>query len=159
VLAEREGFEPANRARTALRTVVLRTGKQGLMRNTSVRGLCAGALVWAGCIGYVSGCASKAETAWQAVHAVDALQTLSIAKSDCFYEANWFTRQQIGKHPSETDVVLWWAAHAALHYAVTKSLEGKPGLQKFWQSITLAKTSYYVIDNHRMGIRPFDSKC
>jgi hypothetical protein len=107
----------------------------------------------------VGGCANKMETAWQITHAIDGLQTLQIAKSDCFYEANWFTQQQIGKHPSEEAVVVWWAAHAMGHYMVTRWLEPYPKWQKAWQSVTLANSAYYVVNNHRIGLRPLSHEC
>lgn len=103
----------------------------------------------------LAGCASMngMERAWQISHAVDGLQTLSIARDDCYEEQAWLTRRLIGSRPSEGEVVAWWAGMAVGHAWVSRRLEDHPRWQAVWQSITLVHSVDTVMSNHRVGLR------
>ncbi len=113
----------------------------------------------------LSGCAAfrtlpaetRAEEAtWQSLHAVDSLQTLSIARDpDCFREST--VDPLIGKHPSQGVVVLWAVTASALHFLVTDWLaeHQHPALVRVWEGVTIVSTGYWVGHNNQVGIRPF----
>ena len=103
----------------------------------------------------------RAELAYQAVHAVDTLQTLQIARHPKCYAENdqaWL----IGAHPSEGDVLAWGIGLAALHAAVMKALadrEAPRWIQAGWQMVTLGMPAYDVAHNARIGLGPFSADC
>lgn len=113
----------------------------------------------------ISGCAAfrslpaetrAEETAWQSLHGVDALQTLSVARDpDCYYEK--VLDPVTGKHPSDGVVVLWAATASALHFVVTDWLadHDHPVLVRVWEGITNASSAYWVGHNSKNGVRPF----
>ena len=93
------------------------------------------------------------EIAWQSLHAVDALQTLSIARDpECFQET---TDPLLPRHPSQGAVVLWAAAASVLHFAVTDYLAKHTSatVVRLWQGVTIGTTSYWVVHNYAIGIR------
>ena len=63
------------------------------------------------------------EVAWQTLHAIDVAQTLNAAHDPCYVEAFSVTRALIGEQPSTTEVLVWGASTAALHYFVSKTLK------------------------------------
>lgn len=101
----------------------------------------------------LSGCASKMETAWQVAHAVDGLQTLSIAGDECYEERNPITRSLIGRDPSEGDVVAWYLGTAFAHAWMDRQLEPYPRWQKLWQSLSLVVVADAIVQNHEAGVR------
>lgn len=83
-----------------------------------------------------------AEYSWQALNAVDMLQTLHIAKAErtadqmaaqqdagfipnryCYEEGDPLTKMMTGKQPSQRNVVLSSVAYALIHYGVSAWLE------------------------------------
>jgi hypothetical protein len=112
------------------------------------------------------GCASfpkdpywQAEAGWQTLHAIDVLQTINgPAKDDCFVEANSITKSFIGEKPNTGEVLVWGVASGAAHWGVTKLLDrynAKPWVKTAWQSVTIVVVADTVVDNHRIGIRPW----
>ena len=94
------------------------------------------------------------ESAYQAIHAIDGLQTLEIARHPNCYEevagAHW-----LGSHPSEGDVAVWWGTMAALHAGVTQALvsnDASVGWMRFWQLVTLIQPAYSVGKNWSIGL-------
>lgn len=102
-----------------------------------------------------AGCQTPGEATWQAMHLVDGLQTLSIAKDPCFYEKDPITRRIIGRNPSEADVVIWWAGTAVAHAWVSRRLERRERLYTIWQAVSLGSKGFTIGRNHSIGIRPF----
>ncbi|MFU8813711.1 MAG: hypothetical protein ACNA7W_00080 [Pseudomonadales bacterium] len=103
---------------------------------------------------------SRQELAWQALHAVDVLQTLEAARDPCYKEDAWLTQRLIGKQPSDAAVLAWGAGSAVFHAWVTHTLDqrGAPSwVQMVWDLGTLGQTAYAVGSNHRTGIRLFRS--
>jgi hypothetical protein len=115
----------------------------------------------------LAGCAStppltQAELTWQALHAVDSLQTVQIARSDCFRESNQVTRRLIGDHPSTAGAIGWAAGMAVAHYGVSQFLESvnAPGWVRWtWQAVTIVDTADTVKQNHDQGIGLADTSC
>ncbi len=99
----------------------------------------------------------RTEYAWQSIHLVDVLQTLDgPARDPCYEEADGLTRRLIGRQPSESDVIVWGIAIAAVHAGVTSMLErvDAPTWAKFgWQALTITNTAQAVRNNYSEGIR------
>lgn len=113
-------------------------------------------LLLTGCASFPQLDTSKAEIAWQTIHVVDAMQTVSIATRQCYHEADPITRRIIGKHPNQLNVALWWAGTAFGHAFVSKKLkDDHPKLYKFWQILTIGRSAYVVTQNHKIGLGPF----
>ena len=108
-----------------------------------------------------AGCASWSpetrieESAYQVLNAVDAGQTLTIARDpDHFHEIA--SADLIGRHPSERSVAALFVAQAALHAGVTEALEagGAPAWAvRLWQGATIAVEAKDIAGNTRIGIR------
>jgi hypothetical protein len=109
----------------------------------------------------LSGCAHWSletralQTAYLAVHAVDAAQTLTIARNpDTVHEVReaWL----IGEQPSRGAVAAWAIGGALLHVAVTDQLERRDAprwLRRSWQAFTIGPKVSAVTSNHELGIR------
>lgn len=109
----------------------------------------------------LSGCAHWSpetralETAYLAVHAVDAAQTMTIARNpDTVHERTsaWL----IGEQPSRGQVAAWAIGGALLHMAVTDQLERHEAprwLKRSWQAFTIGPKVSTVAENHELGIR------
>ena len=101
----------------------------------------------------LAGCTSMpAETAWQALHFVDAVQTLRIAREpQRFREVE--TAWAIGAHPSERSVLAYMAGTAVVHYLAADWLhERHPRLFVAFETLTLADTGRCVVMNYRIGL-------
>ena len=101
-----------------------------------------------------------AELGWQAGHVVDVLQTINGPgrNGDCFEEADRFTKQLIGKNPSTGEVLAWGVGSGLLHYGVSKwldNIDAKPWVKGTWQAVTIVYKADAVIENHRVGVRPW----
>lgn len=98
---------------------------------------------------------SPLERTWQTVHLIDGLQTLAIARDDCYEEQNYLPRKIIGEHPDAGSVVLWWAGMAAIHWGIGEALDRAemPRLAKGWRLASIGITSSFVISNHQEGLR------
>lgn len=110
----------------------------------------------------LSGCAGMSpratEAAWQALHAVDAAQSIHIAREpECFHENAPLTRAIIGKHPSEAEVAAVMVGYSFLHAYLTDRLEGR--WLRTYQFVSFAATARNVVRNHQIGLRPFGSGC
>jgi len=93
---------------------------------------------------------------WQSLHAIDAAQTLSIARDpDCYYEA--VVDPLIGRHPPQGLVLAWAAGAALLHFAITNYLteHASPTMVRIWQGITIGSSAYWVSHNYSNGLRVF----
>ncbi len=103
----------------------------------------------------------QAEAGWQTIHAIDVLQTINgPARDDCFEEGNSITKSIIGKKPKPGEVVAWGVATGAAHWGVSKLLEkynARPWVKTAWQSVSIVVVADTVVDNHRIGIRPWGS--
>ena len=107
-----------------------------------------------------SGCASTAqwvqdnpeEAAWQALHAVDVLQTANFTKDlDCYSEVDPLTSKIIGKKPERERVYKWALGSAIAHYAIFKAIEGT----RFDKPLRIADMAFKVniaYSNHDVGI-------
>lgn len=95
------------------------------------------------------------EVAYQALHALDASQTVYIAKHpNQFYEAE--SAWAIGKHPSESVVIKYMAADAVAHAVVTTalvSLSAPRWLTRTWELVTIGDSARCVGNNFRIGIK------
>jgi len=113
----------------------------------------------------ISGCATfrdlapetrAKEVVWQSLHAIDAAQTLSIARDpDCYFET--FSDPAIGRHPPPAVVLAWMTGTSVLHFAITDFLtqHASPSLVRFWEGITIGSTAYWVSHNYSVGLRVF----
>jgi hypothetical protein len=113
------------------------------------------------------GCANtppltRAELTWQALHAADSLQTVQIARSDCFRESNAVTGRLIGDHPSTAGAIGWGVGMAVAHYGVTRwleSIDAPRWMLGTWQAMTIVDTADAVKQNHDQGIGLIDTSC
>lgn len=111
-----------------------------------------------GCVSFerMSAETRSEEIVWQAVNAVDALQTYEIGRDPCYYEAGTVTAALIGEHPGEGAVAAWALGTAWLHAVVTTWLvdqDAEPWLLRTWQAISLYDVGSAVYNNHQIGIR------
>lgn len=121
----------------------------------------------------LTGCASftpaerNAEIAWQALNAVDAGQTVTIARRPWSYsEVGVPSRFVIGRQPTERKTEEYFAASAVAHYAVSAWLSREADSTgdsrwrwalRGWQAVSLAYSAYNVAHNASMGIPVFGS--
>ena len=110
------------------------------------------------------GCAEipREEYAYQGIHLVDTLQTIQIARSDCFSERDDRYAWAIGEHPSVAGAVAWGVALAAGHGLITvwmRDHDWPRWAQQSWQAISFGGAVYDVKNNFDQGIGPFDSDC
>jgi len=113
----------------------------------------------------ISGCATfrelppetrAMEVTWQSLHAIDAAQTLSIARDpDCYSES--LVDLAIGRHPPPGLVLAWTTGTSVLHFAITDLLSrhASPGVVRVWQGVTIGSTAYWVSHNFSIGLRVF----
>lgn len=125
-------------------------------------------------LGCLSGCSTLQRTArdhgvalteasWQALHAVDFSQTVTIARQpDRYREEGFPTEWLIGEHPSENAVEASWAAFALLHLAVTGYLAARVDRGPAWrwalygwEALTIAESAVTVGQNAAIGLQPF----
>lgn len=112
-----------------------------------------------------------AELSWQAIHAIDTAQTVTIARSaPCLYEANPLAAAIYGsEHPSVRRVLATNAAMASLHWAVgswldrrtERALQRESGSVGAWYVL---RGAYYLLSilgsgaavagNVQLGVRP-----
>lgn len=103
---------------------------------------------------------SGREMTWQALHAVDVAQTLNAAPDPCYREASWMTRRIIGEQPSDAEVLAWGAATALAHMWISSFLERREApqwIKSAWQLGSIGQTGFAVVNNHRIGVRPWGS--
>ena len=108
----------------------------------------------------LSGCENfhrNSEIAWQAMHVLDAAQTVQIAKNTpCRRESNPFTQMLIGEYPEESNVYKWWAGTAIVHYVFHKWLDKKAekiNLDIAIRGVDLAHKFNTVHNNNSNGIK------
>jgi hypothetical protein len=127
----------------------------------------------------MSGCSSlrftnpearNAEIAWQAIHVLDTLQTVSIANSpDCLYERNpWAAKVYGSRNPSPARVVATNLVGATLHWTVGSWLDraterafgvesGNRGLlfvgRLSYNGMSIIASSTAVVGNARRGVK------
>lgn len=109
----------------------------------------------------LSGCAlvpeNNLDRTWQALHIIDAAQTMSLNSDPCLEEINPMTRTLIGKEPSDEEVIAWYIGTAVGHYFIGQALDRwwneKAG--NTWRAITVGAVGYTVVNNHQLGMRPF----
>lgn len=95
------------------------------------------------------------ESIYQALHVVDAAQTVYIAKNpDRFYEKE--SAWAIGAHPTEGKVIQYMAIEAGVHVAVTVALvrlDAPRWLTRTWELVTIGDSARCVGNNYRIGIK------
>jgi hypothetical protein len=109
----------------------------------------------------------NAELGWLALHTVDTLQTVTIARSpDCLYEKSPLARMVYGTdHPSVSRVLMTNTGMAVLHWGMGSMLDrhAEAGGDNVgvWYSARIAfytmsfiGTGSAVIGNVRLGIKP-----
>lgn len=103
----------------------------------------------------------REEYAWQGLHLIDSLQTVQIARNECFHEDGFGTEQLIGERPNMSGAIAWGVGAALAHFGISKYLEhhGARWIYVGWQSVTIARSSYYVRDNFEKGIGVSESDC
>lgn len=95
------------------------------------------------------------EAVYQSLHAIDAAQTVQIAKDPAHYyekESAW----AIGAHPSEGAVIKYMATEAVIHAAVTATLvklDAPTWALRTWELITIGDTVNCVRGNFKIGLR------
>lgn len=121
-------------------------------------------IVISGCA--LSGCAelpshwsseSKIEEGvYQAVHVIDAGQTLYIASRPESWREAGSGNAIIGSHPNQTEVYEWWAATAYVHAFVASVMEcdnAPVWMRRTWQVVTIVDAAAAVRHNHNVGIK------
>lgn len=106
--------------------------------------LCSGCATW-------SGETQAEESAWLALHTADAVQTAQFQYEPGMQEDE--SRWAIGARPSTRSVVVYFAAEALMHAAVTEYLEahGAPRwARRLWQGVWLADAGRDVYDNAQL---------
>lgn len=114
------------------------------------------------------------EVAWHTMNAIDAGQTIHIAREpSCYREVGFPTQALIGDHPSERDVYLTMAAYSlAFHYTnrwLDKKVASKePGTQSqgnwviaraVFNGVGLVTKFVTIMDNADIGLEPWGSGC
>jgi len=95
------------------------------------------------------------ESVYQALHVIDASQTVYIAQHPGEYyekESGWI----IGRHPSEAGVIRFMAADALVHVTVTTALvklDAPRWVTRTWELLTIADTGNCVRGNIKIGIK------
>ena len=104
--------------------------------------------------GLLAGCTTlpPAEQAWQALHAIDTVQTLHIARDPArFHEdiAAW----AIGRHPSAGSVLAYMAGTAVIHAQCARWLDDRHPLGfKAFEVISIGLTGRNVLVNVKVGL-------
>jgi len=111
----------------------------------------------------VTGCASmpSAEVAWHTLNAVDAAQTINIARApSCYHERSFPTRQIIGRHPDVGEVALIMAGYSVAYHFASRWVADKPRpVQFLFHGVAIATKLRTIERNHGLGLRPFGSGC
>jgi len=89
----------------------------------------------------------RRELLWQAVNAVDWMQTRTIATDERWYEVNPI----LGKHPTLAEVNTYFVASALFHTSVSHYLSRKHA--RMYQNATTVVGIGFVLNNHIKGIR------
>lgn len=123
--------------------------------------LCAVLLI----ISLLSGCVSmdRSEYAYQALHAVDTLQTYQVSQSRCGRsEQDPVTRTLIGRHPDAGGVIAWAVGvgygHAWFSDYLTRH-DAAPWVRSMWNMTTIGVTTATVIENNANGIGLTGERC
>jgi len=104
----------------------------------------------------LSGCATDPWTknqvllqgATSTLNVIDWGQTLDIAdRPDKYYETNPI----LGEHPSRAEVNKYFACLMGTQILITHLLPSK--YRKYWLSLNIAVSGYYVHNNYRIGLR------
>lgn len=99
-----------------------------------------------------------AEIAWQAIHAVDVLETVQgpARGGYCYAEGDFITQRVIGQKPSVAGVVAWGAGLAVAHWYVQDWLRehGHTGLAHAFEFVTITSAGIAITNNARIGIHP-----
>ena len=106
------------------------------------------------------GCASlpRGETTYQALHAMDMLQTLNGPAGDpCYTETGAIPNLLHGDNPSRREVVAWGVGWGLLHWGVSRELEqhAPDWMLTAWQALTIGEVAITIGHNHDIGIRPW----
>lgn len=114
--------------------------------------------LWFPALPLAAGCTALGtheEQTWQALHAVDVVQTRHIVDDPCFAEGNPVTRALIGREPSARSVIVWGVGAAALHAGVTELLldHDHPTAARWWQYVTIGDAAATVGHNFYVGVR------
>ncbi len=114
------------------------------------------ALVCSISMALLTGCAALREpneVAWQAMHAIDTAQTLSLTRDSRYVEVEsaWL----LGERPKEKAVVAWSVASSFAHAGITRLLidNDHPKAAKIWQYVTLSSVCSTVGRNASIGIQ------
>lgn len=93
--------------------------------------------------------------AWQAVHAVDTVQTYHAMSDPCYVEADPITRRIIGSRPNDAHVIAWGVGYAGFHYGVSRLLDAYAPrwISQAWGWATLADNTMTDFHNASIGIR------
>lgn len=119
--------------------------------------LCCGALS-----GALSGCATWSpetralEAVWQGTKAVDAAQTLRVAREPAQFHEAW-AAGVIGAQPSEASVCAFMGAQMAAHWLVTDYLERRASplwLRRTWQVVGITYNGVTITHNLELGLYP-----
>jgi len=115
-----------------------------------------------GCTGLafalLAGCASMppqdraAELAYQSLHVVDTLQTLSIRHTP----GTWETNPMLGRSPSDGAVLAYMAGEAALHLIVSDQLarhDAPAWMRAAWHVTSVGMATNTVRSNAQLGLR------
>jgi hypothetical protein len=94
------------------------------------------------------------EGTWQALHVVDTVQTMEIARNPaCYTEVE--LGPIIGYHPSTSRVAAWSASEIALHAGVTALMEDYDvprWIRRGWQSAWIGSAANGVSVNFQAGL-------
>ena len=106
----------------------------------------------------LAGCADMRPTeyAFHAFNAVDAVQTISIGKSECYHEVAPITAQVLGDHPKAGETVAYFAGVSVIHYAVSRWLDANNvprGVGMIFDLLTTGVKLGTVAHNYGEGIR------
>ena len=124
----------------------------------------------------MTGCAGmpRAEYGWQALHAVDTYQTMSIAENpECWRENDPLTKRLIGEHPSTAEVAAVMLAYSVGHAYVSKWLEEETDeafatdsssrgawyiARGAWHVVGIATKLAVVVNNDQIGLGPVNKE-
>jgi hypothetical protein len=85
------------------------------------------------------------EIGYQALHAVDTMQTLD------FKKRGWIENNPLlGRHPSDSEIIAYMAAESVSHMLITKTLAERHApmwLQRMWHYLSISWNGALVIGN------------
>ena len=92
----------------------------------------------------LSGCSSQG---WMALHVADTAQTLQFQHYPCIHETN----PVMGRHPSDTTVILSMAAFAVGYVLVSDWIErNAPRYSPYWHGLMIAGKAAVILNNQRL---------